>query len=239
MAITHYTNELGMAFALLPPGEFIQGSAGEELGHEASEGPQRRVRITRGFYMGVHEVTQEQYAEVMRKNPSKFRSAKNPVERVSWNDAVEFCSRLSEEEGRTYRLPTEAEWEYACRSGSTTAYCYGDDPGQLGEYAWYKGNSGEKTHEVGLKQPNAWGLYDVLGNVWEWCQDWYADYEPGLSEDPRGPVNGIFRAVRGGSWFDYPSPFRSASRGRNSPSNRADDHGFRVVCAAVPAQPMN
>ncbi len=234
MKNTHYTNELGMAFALLPPGEFGQGRSREQLGRETGESHRRQVRITRGFHMGVHEVTQEQYAEVMGKNPSKFCGAKNPVERVSWNDAVEFCSRLPKEEGCTYRLPTEAEWEYACRSGSTTAYCYGDDPGQLEEYAWYSRNSGEETHEVGLKQPNAWGLYDVHGNVWEWCQDWYAHLEPGPSEDPGGPADGALRVVRGGSWFDYPSPLSSASRGRNLPSNRPDDHGFRVVLAPMP-----
>ncbi len=231
--ITYYTNELGMEFVLVQPGEFMMGSARAEAGHEVGEGPQHQVRITRGFYMGAHEVTQEQYAKVMGKNPSKFSGAENPVEQVSWHDAVEFCARLSKE-GRTYRLPTEAEWEYACRAGSTTAYCYGDDPGQLGEYAWYVVNSDEKTHEVGLKQPNAWGLHDVHGNVWEWCQDWFGDYERSPAEDPAGPTSGTYRVVRGGSWFDYPLPLRSASRGRDSPSNRPEDHGFRVVCALTP-----
>ena len=234
MEMTHYTNELGMAFVLLPPGELFQGRPSGDLGRETGEGPQRQVRITRAFQIGVHQVTQEQYAEVMGENPSRFGGAQNPVERVPWNDAVEFCSRLPKEDGRTYSLPTEAQWEYACRAGSTTAYCYGDDPGQLGEYAWYSGNAGEQTHEVGLKLPNAWGLHDVHGNVWEWCLDWYANYELGLNEDPQGPADGALRVVRGGSWFDYPMPLTSPSRGRNAPSNRCDDHGFRVVCTQTP-----
>ncbi len=233
--ITYYTNELGMDFVLTRPGEFTMGSSRREPGREGDEGPRHQVRITRGFYMGAHEVTQEQYAEVMERNPSKFSGAQNPVDQVSWNDAVEFCARLSRKEGRTYRLPTEAEWEYTCRAGSTTAYCYGDDPAQLGEYAWYEGTSGEKTHKVGLKQPNAWGLYDVHGNVWEWCQDWYGDYTRGAGEDPVGAASGVYRVVRGGSWFDYPLAFRSASRGRNSPSVRSDDHGLRVVFAPRPS----
>jgi len=231
--VTYYTNELGMEFVLVQPGEFTMGSARGESGREAEEGPQHQVRITRASYIGAHEVTQEQYAKVMGKNPSKFPSPRNPVERVSWLDAVEFCARLSDDD-HIYRLPTEAEWEYACRAGSTTAYCYGDDAGQLGECAWYVVNSDETTHEVGLKQPNAWGLYDVHGNVWEWCQDWRGPYERGPAEDPVGPTAGTYRVVRGGSWFDYPLPLRSAARGRNSPSNRPDDHGFRVVCTPRP-----
>jgi formylglycine-generating enzyme required for sulfatase activity len=232
-AITCYVNELGMDFVLVRPGEFMMGSPRGEPGREVGESPQHQVRITRGFYIGAHEVTQEQYAKVMGKNPSKRLGARNPVERVSWDDAVEFCARLSKE-GCTYRLPTEAEWEYACRSGSTAAYCSGDDPRELEKYAWYESNSGEQTHEVGVKQPNAWGLYDVHGNVWEWCQDWYGDYARGPIEDPVGPTSGTYRVVRGGSWFDYPVPLRCASRGRDSPSNRPDDHGFRVVCAPKP-----
>jgi formylglycine-generating enzyme required for sulfatase activity len=232
--IVCYTNELGMDFVLIQPGEFTMGGARGEPGREAGEGPQHPVRITQAFYMGAHEVTQQQYAEVMGKNPSRFTAPKNPVEQVSWNDAVEFCARLSKKDGRTYRLPTEAEWEYACRAGSTEAYCYGGDPGQVGDYAWDKRNSDGKTHEVGLALPNAWGLYDVHGNVWEWCQDWYGGYKPGPDEDPVGPTSGTYRIVRGGSWFDYPWPLRCASRGRNSPAIRADDQGFRVVCVPGP-----
>jgi formylglycine-generating enzyme required for sulfatase activity len=231
--VTYYVNELGMEFVLVPPGEFAMGSPRGEGGREVVEGPQHEVRYTRGFYMGACEVTQEQYARVMGKNPSKHVAARHPVESVSWDDAVDFCARLSKE-GCTYRLPTEAEWEYACRAGGTTAYCYGDDPKELGEYAWYLANAGEGTRPVGLKLPNAWGMYDLHGNVWEWCQDWYGGYERDLAEDPHGPADGTYRVVRGGSWFDYPLPMRCASRGRNAPSNRSDDQGFRVVRVPEP-----
>jgi len=220
--VTYYTNEVGMEFVLMPAGELLMGSPRGEPGREANERPQHEVRITRAFCIGAHEVTQEQYAAVMGRNPSKFPGARNPVERVSWHDAVQFCARLSEKDGRTYRLPTEAEWEYACRAGSTTAYSFGSDPPGLGDHAWHSGNSGEKPHEVGLKLPNAWGLYDMHGNVWEWCQDWYEDgYRSRAAEDPTGPTSGSYRCVRGGSWFDYPTPLRSAARGRDDPSNSA------------------
>jgi formylglycine-generating enzyme required for sulfatase activity len=179
--------------------------------------------------MSIHPVTQDQYAAVMGRNPSRFGGERCPVERVSWHDAAEFCARLSEIEGRSCRLPTEAEWEYACRAGSAAAFCFGDDEGRVGDYAWHARNSGGRTHEVGLKRPNAWGLHDMHGNVWEWCHDWYGAYDPDAGQDPTGSPDGTLRVVRGGSWFDHPSPLRSASRGRNIPINRADDHGFRVV----------
>ena len=223
-------NSVGMEFALLSAGDFVQGSSGDEPGHERGEGPQRRVRLARPFRMGIHQVTQGEYTQLMGENPSRFRGVRRPVEGISWDDAVAFCRRLSEKEGREYRLPTEAEWEYACRAGSATAYCFGDDPARLGEYAWYRKNSGEQTHEVGLKKPNAWGLHDMHGNVWEWCQDRYAVHGSSPQKDPSGPEDGVLRVVRGGSWFDYPLPLRSACRGRNLASNKADDHGFRVVC---------
>jgi formylglycine-generating enzyme required for sulfatase activity len=231
MADVHYrTNSLGIRLVLLQAGGFTQGSPRDEPGHEGGESPERRVVLTRAFWIGVHQVTQEQYAEAMGENPSRFSGARHPVEMVSWDDAAAFCRRLSEGEGVDYRLPTEAEWEYACRAGSATAYCFGDDPARLDEFAWHRANSGGRPHEVGLKLPSAWGLYDVHGNVWEWCLDAYAGYDPGVREDPMGPREGKLRIVRGGSWFDYPLPLRSACRGRNLASNRADDHGFRVVC---------
>jgi len=160
------TNSIGMKLKLIPPGEFLMGSSKNE------------VRITDPFYLGMYEVTQAEYEKVMGKNPSWFPmrggdathvsgedTSRHPVENVSWNDAVEFCKRLSGEEGKTYRLPTEAEWEYACRAGTTTLYCSGDDAASLGEYAWYGDNSDGKTHPVGEKKPNAWGLHDMHGKL--------------------------------------------------------------------------
>jgi formylglycine-generating enzyme required for sulfatase activity len=151
------------------------------------------------------------------------------VESVSWDDAVEFCKRLSAKEGLIYRLPTEAEWEYACRVGSTTRYCFGDDRRQLVEYAWFEGNSGGKTHPVGQKKPNAWGLYDMYGNVWEWCQDWYDAYPSGMVTDPQGPSSGSGRVYRGGSWDYVASLCRSAFRFANESTLRTYDGGFRLA----------
>ena len=160
-----------------------------------------------------------------------------PVEQVSWDDAQEFCRRLTEADrkagklpaGVAYRLPTEAEWEYACRSGSTTKYCFGDDEGRLGDYAWYNGNSGRKTHDVGKKKPNAWGLHDMHGNVWEWCQDWLGDYPAAAQTDPSGPPTGRYRVLRGGSWDAPAVGCRSASRFYHTPDDRDNVSGFRVA----------
>ena len=170
------------------------------------------------------------------------------MENVSWLDAVKFCNKLSEREKRTpfyridgtevtivggngYRLPTEAEWEYACRAKSTTLYPFGDDAGKLGEYAWYASNSESKTHPVGQKLPNAWGLYDMLGNVWEWCADWYDEkyYASSPPADPPGAPGASHRVIRGGSWYGDPGYCRPAYRGRYTPGYRYDDLGFRVA----------
>ena len=152
---------------------------------------------------------------------------------MSWDDAVEFCRRLSDlpaekEAGNVYRLPTEAEWEYACRGGTTTKYSFGDDDSELGDYAWYRENSDGKTHPVGSKVPNALGLHDMHGNVWEWCQDWYGDYPSGSVTDPSGATSGSSRVLRGGSWDYTAVDCRSAYRGRVSPSYRDYSNGFRV-----------
>jgi formylglycine-generating enzyme required for sulfatase activity len=233
--VAYYRNGIGLEFVRVPAGEFLMGSPRREPGRDASESPQHEVRITHAFCIGAFEVTQEQYQAVTGKNPSNFPNPKNPVEQVSWQDAVDFCERLSQKDGVTYRLPTEAEWEYACRAGSTTAYSFGDDPQRLDDCAWYSRDSEHRPHQVGLKLPNAWGIYDVHGNVWEWCQDWYADdYRSSGPVDPTGPAEGILRSVRGGSWYDYPTPLRSAARGRDYAPNHVDDHGFRVVCEVTP-----
>jgi formylglycine-generating enzyme required for sulfatase activity len=223
---TASVNSIGMQFELIPAGKFKMGFGAHQ------------VTLTKPFYLGVYEVTQEQYERVMGTNPSDFNGAKNPVEQVSWEDAVEFCRKLSalpEEKaaGHVYRLPTEAEWEYACRAGTTTKYSFGDDESQLGAYAWFRENSGDRTHPVGQKKPNAWGLYDMHGNVWEWCQDWYGDLPAGAVTDPTGPSTGSLRVLRGGSWNDFAGRCRSASRRRSSPSYRFSHLGFRLARSSV------
>ena len=222
-------NSIGMKLTLLPSGRFRMGSKSGA----SDEEPQHEVMLTKWFMLGLHEVTQSQYERVMGKNPSSFKGANNPVEWVSWEDAVKFCQKLSalpaeKAAGRVYRLPTEAEWEYACRAGTTTKYSFGDDDTELGNYAWFSGNSGKTSHPVGGKQPNAWGLYDMHGNVWEWCQDWYGDYPSGAVTDPTGAASGSGRVGRGGSWFITAEFCRSALRGRYYPSSRYYYFGFRV-----------
>jgi formylglycine-generating enzyme required for sulfatase activity len=219
------TNSIGMELKLIPSGTFTMGE--NDDAHE--------VTLTKPFMLGIHEVTQTQHERVMGINPSKFRGADNPVDRVSWEDAVEFCRKLSElpaerAAGRVYRLPTEAEWEYACRAGKTTDYSFGTDDSELVDYAWFGGNSGDRTHPVGGKKPNAWGLYDMHGNVWEWCQDRYGYYPSGTVTDPTGATDGSLRVGRGGSWINPPEFCRSAyhRRGRE-PSFRNSLDGLRVA----------
>jgi formylglycine-generating enzyme required for sulfatase activity len=230
------TNSVGMKLTLIPAGEFMMGSPDSDKDAYPDEKPQHRVRITRPFYLGVYPVTQAEYERVMGGNPSYFTGdANRPVEQVSWDDAVEFCRKLSEKEGRTYRLPTEAEWEYACRAGSTTRYCSGDDEVSLGEYAWYEDNSGPGvgTHPVGEKRPNAWGLYDMHGNVWQWCADWCGKvyYAGSPTDDPAGPAWGPARMDRGGAWYLDPECCRSAVRGGHVAGIHNSNLGFRVCVA--------
>ncbi len=223
------TNSLGMKFNLIPPGEFTMGSPKSELGRDDDE-TQHLVKITKPFYLGMHEVTQEQYERVMGDNPSRSKDAAKPVEMVTWNDAVAFCGKLSDQEGDQYRLPTEAEWEHACRAATTTAYSFGNDVSELGEYAWHRDNSEDTTHPVGELKPNAWGLYDMQGNVSEWCQDWYHPYESlKVVSDPTGPASGGARVVRGGV-FSYPPLYvRAANRVSSLPDTRVHFLGFRVA----------
>ena len=247
-------NSIGMKFVLIPKGTFLMGSPPDEVGSSDDE-RQHEVTLTRDFYLGVYEVTQAQYKKVMGKNPSYFTgdkvaerhpqtgrfvkdvdSANHPVDNVSHDAAVEFCRRLSElpdekAAGRRYRVPTEAEWEYACRAGSKTAFSFGNEAADLGSHAWYSANSNEMTHAVGGKKPNAFGLYDMHGNVWEWCSDWYDEkyYASSPATDPTGPDSGSFRVLRGGSWDVAPDYVRCAGRNNGTPVNRFTNVGIRVV----------
>jgi len=220
-----------LVLTLIPAGKFTMGSPHSERGRRGNEGPQHEVTISNPFYMGVTEVTQAQYQAIMGANPSDSKGATNPVERVSWDDAMGFCKKLSEKTRQAVRLPTEAEWEYACRAGTRTAYSFGDSDTALGDYAWHHGNSGYTTHPVGLKRPNAWGLYDMHGNVWQWCADWYEDYPKGAVTDPQGPASGSQRVLRGGSWHDGTGHCRAAYRftSYDLPGSRGSGVGFRVV----------
>lgn len=215
-----------MAFVKIPAGEFKMGS---EKG-DANEKPVHMVRISQGFEMGQYPVTQSQWEAVMGSNPSEFKGPDRPVNRVSWEDVQEFIGRLNErEEEVTYRLPTEAEWEYACRAGSATEYFFGDDAGQLGDYAWYGDNAEGETHPVGQKKPNVWGQYDMHGNVWEWCQDWFGGYSKEPLTNPTGPASGSGRVIRGGGWIGAAANCRSSCRIGGDPGARIDILGFRLL----------
>ena len=230
-----HTNAIGMQFKLIPAGEFMMGSPEDDSEKRDEEMPQHRVRITKPFYLGIHEVTQEQYEKVMDKNRSELKGSSLPVNWVSWVDATAFCEKLSEMDAENhYRLPTEAEWEYACRAGTTTRYSCGSELGS--DYVWFNERSSNKPHPVGEKRPNAWGLYDMHGNVCEWCSDWYDDYRVSPSADPTGPSTGRARVSRGGSWRDPARGCRSAFRSRGGPGDMMGDRGFRV--ALVPAEPL-
>jgi formylglycine-generating enzyme required for sulfatase activity len=219
------TNSKGMQLRLIKPGSFMMGSTEGD----SDEMPIHKVTLTKAFYMGIHEVTQAQYEKVMGTNPSHFQGANRPVEQISWNDAQAFCQKLSAQENRSYRLPTEAEWEYACRAGSSAAYYWGKR--FYTRYAWSRQNSEDTTHDVGMRLPNAWRLFDMSGNVWEWCQDRKGQYDPSAPDetDPEGPPKGIARVLRGGSWYGVAENCRSASRDKNAPNNRHNSFGFRVV----------
>jgi formylglycine-generating enzyme required for sulfatase activity len=240
-------NYLEMNLVYIPPGEFQMGSPESERGRQADEGPQHLVRLTKGFYLGATEVTQAQYERVCQANPSQFKGANLPVDSVTFAEAQDFCRRLTTLEraagrlplGEVYRLPTEAEWEYACRAGSTGAYASGDDPKDLNEVAWFNQPASVGPHVVGARKPNAWGLYDMHGNAWEWCADWYEkSYAAEVQEDPTGPRSGESRVLRGGAWSHPPAKVRAAARYDYTPGNRHYAVGFRVVRTAVPTIPV-
>ncbi len=200
-----------------------------QMGSVDGEKPVHAVRISKPFYMGKAEVTQAQWKAVMGDNPSYFKGDDLPVEQVTWDDAQEFCRKLSLKARREVRLPTEAEWEYACRAGGTGKWTFGDREFDLQDYAWYSDNSEAKTHPVGLRKPNAWGLYDVHGNVWEWCADRYGSYSANEAKDPIGLASGEARVLRGGSWYNYPHYCRSARRDWSAAGSRGYASGLRVV----------
>ena len=215
----------GMEFIEVPAGSFEMGKDGGDTG------PPHQVSISKGFLMGKYEVTQAQWQALMGSNPSYFKGATLPVEQVSWNDCQEFIQKLNALGQGTYRLPSEAEWEYACRAGNTGEYCFGNDGSKIGEFAWHVWNCGAKTHDGGQKQPNTWGLYDMPGNVWEWCQDLYHESYTGAPAEGSAweLPGGGFRVLRGGSWYTYPQECRSAYRAYDPPDRRLNDIGFRLV----------
>lgn len=220
----YFVNSIGMEFKLLTPGTFIMGS----LDGNEDEMPVHKITISKPFHMGIFEVTQKQWEQIMGRNPSKFKGSTHPVENISWNEVQKFIKKLSEKEGVRYRLPTEAEWEYACRAGTKTRYYWGDEFNEA--YAWYIENSDMKTHPVGLKKPNAWGLYDMSGNVWEWCLDRYDEYSTERLLDPE-KSEGNRRIGRGGGWNSSKDACRSSNRGSNHSFRSFDALGFRVVRA--------
>jgi len=237
-------NSIGMRLKLIKPGTFAMGDAHGD----ANERPPHRVTFAQPVYMAATEVTNAQWKRLGGRPPSHWTEDNRPVEQVSWTDAADYCKRLSalpdeQAAGRFYRLPTEAEWEYACRGGTTTQYWFGDDETQLWQYGWFADNAAGRTHPVGQKPPNAWGLSDMHGNVWEWCGDWYGPYPAGEVQSPLGPEQGLFRVMRGGGWCYPAGRCRSAFRESAEPSFRGHYVGFRVVMTpagpppAAPAPP--
>ena len=220
------------------------GAPENEEGRSDDEGSQHSVTVA-SFLLGKFQVTQAQWRQVaamekvkldLEPDPSHFKGPDRPVEQVSWHEVMEFCARLSRATNRAYRLPSEAEWEYACRAGSDTSYSFGNSNSQLESHGWYNGNSNDGTHPVGQKTPNAWGLYDMHGNVWEWCADWWNKNYNGAPTDGQPWLSGNdnFRLLRGGSWFNDAGRCRSAYRFRNYPDYRFNDYGFRIVSSVIP-----
>jgi formylglycine-generating enzyme required for sulfatase activity len=223
----------GMEFVLIPAGSFTMGSPDNEKDRGGDEGPQHKVNI-KSFYLMTTEVTQKMWTEVMGSNPSYFKGDNLPVESVNWNDCQDFIKKLNQRDpGKNYRLPSEAEREYACRAGTKTRFYSGNNDSDLDAIAWYYGNSGSKTHPVWQKRANAWGLYDMSGNVWEWCSDWYHDSYNGAPSDGSSweYPQGQYRVVRGGSWLSFPSYCRSSFRYWFEPVYRSSGIGFRVACS--------
>jgi len=225
----------GMEFVRVKGGCYQMGDTFGD--GDASEKPVHEVCVD-DFYIGKYEVTQGQYQRIMGNNPAYFKEcgANCPVEKVSWEDAQEFTRQINDKSGRNFRLPYEVEWEYAARSGGRKEQFAGTtDLDDLGGYAWFEDNSGKKTHPVGTRRPNGLGIYDMSGNVWEWCKDWYDGgyYAKSPQKNPRGPMSGSGRVLRGGSWFNSAGDARAAYRSRSEPGDRDLNYGFRLVLPAV------
>ncbi len=230
-------NDLEYAFHWCPAGSFLMGSPEEEENRFYNE-IQHEVTFRRGFWMMEHEVTQEMWSNVMGDNPSEFKGDLLPIECVSWNDCQDFISKLQSlaPRGVDLRLPSEAEWEYACRAGTSGPYA---GSGDLNDLGWYEANSELKTHKVKMKKPNGWGLYDMFGNVWEWCEDWYGSYPNTGVTDPQGPDSGLYRVNRGGSWGGNAGLCRAAYRNSFAPDFRFDYLGFRLASSSLETAPVS
>lgn len=226
-----YTNSIGMEFMRIPEGFFIMGSdPGFEDEADEDEGPMCKVQISKPFYLGKYPVTQAQWTRIMgKKHPCSFEGEAKPVDSVSWTEVQNFIRKLNELGERVYRLPTEAEWEYAARAGNVTTYFFGDDVEGLGNHGWFRENSEGGTRPVGLLAPNAWGLHDMYGNVWEWVHDLYGNYPGGLLRDPTGAALGSLRVLRGGCWGSPSKYCRSANRTCNEPFLGRPYDGFRLA----------
>jgi formylglycine-generating enzyme required for sulfatase activity len=236
--VTQFATDTGIQLVPIPAGRFMMGSPVGEAGRQVIEGPQTQVTLTQDFFLGATVITQAQWQVITRRDRSIIKGTDLPEINVSWEEATEFCRKLTVRqrtagqlpEGYAFTLPTEAQWEYACRAGTTTA-CAGD----LDAMAWYLPNSGNVMHPVGMKQANGWGLFDMHGNVWQWCRDWSGLYPGGSVNDPTGSVAGSFRVYRGGGWWNDAANLRSASR-NNSPSFRSSNIGFRLALAPAAAR---
>ena len=233
------TNSIGMEFVLAPAGSFVMG--GDPVAEQADENetPRHKVTFTAPFFIGKAAVTQIQWKTLMGKNPSYFVGDMRPVETVSFGDAMAFIDRLNRHETTdSYRLPTEAQWEYAARAGSQVTYCFGSQRSQLDRYAWYQANSQQQTHPVGRLAANAWGLYDMHGNVHEWCSDWFDRnyYARSPADDPEGPKKGLARTLRGGDWGSLDWYCRCAIRSLSAANRRSPRVGFRVAKSLNPSE---
>ena len=226
---TFYVNGLSFEMVYVEGGSFDMGATYEQCSDAyKDECPVHSVTLS-GYYIGKCEVTQELWEAVMGSNPSNFKGAQNPVERVSWNDCQEFVSRLNSLTGKNFRLPTEAEWEYAARGGNKSLHYKYSGSDNIDEVAWYNNNSGRSTHAVGTKSPNELGIYDMSGNVCEWCSDWYGGYSAGAQTNPQGPSSGSYRVLRGGSWINYAGNCRVSIRSYDDPGNSNINFGLRLI----------